>query len=379
MSISSSVYLDYNSTTPVDPRVLEKMLPFFSEKFGNAASRNHRFGWEAEEAVEQAQEQVAALIGANPREITFTSGATEANNLALKGADLENGDQIISCASEHKAVLDPIRSLGEKIEKTFLAPQENGYLNLDRLSESISLKTKMITVMSANNETGVIQPIAAITEMARRAGALSMTDATQTVGKVPLDVKELCVDLMSFSAHKMYGPKGVGALYIRCKSKVEMETQIEGGGHQRGLRSGTLNVPGIVGFGAAAELCKNEMDEEGKRLKLLRNKLENGLLKISGTKVNGTRENRMPHVTNISFENVIGEKLTIALNDVAVSHGSACTSATTEPSHVLKAMGISDELALSSLRFSLGRFTTEEEIDFAIRRIGEVVSQLRSN
>lgn len=381
MSPMRSVYLDYNATTPVDPRVLEQMLPYFNEKFGNAASKNHRFGWEADEAVERAREQIAELIGAAPKEIAFTSGATEANNLALKGVvanSSKNTDRIVSCTSEHKAVLDPVKGLEGKISSTFLPVRKDGVLSLDQLLSNISVNTILVAVMLANNETGVIQPVKNISEIAKEHGALFMTDATQAFGKIPVDVDELGIDLLSFSGHKMYGPKGVGALYIRSNPKVEIKAQIDGGGHERGRRSGTLNVPGIVGLGMACELCKQEMKEESRRLGSLRDKLEQGVLKLSGTNRNGSIENRMSHVTNISFENLEGEQLTLGLNDIAVSHGSACTSATMEPSHVLKGMGLSDELAMSSLRFSLGRFTTEEEIDFTIQRVTQVVNQLRN-
>lgn len=380
MSPPPTVYLDYNATTPVDPRVLEQMLPYFNSKFGNSASKNHRFGWEAEEAVEVAREQVASLIGAKPKEIVFTSGATESNNLALKGTiDLRNEGHFVSCATEHKAVLDPISELlGQGVSSSILPVDKEGILLMDQLEQGINPATNLVSVMLANNETGVIQPVREIAEIARKSGSLFMTDATQAAGKVPVDVDALGIDLMSFSGHKMYGPKGVGVLYVRGNSKVKIKAQLNGGGHERGMRSGTLNIPGIVGMGMACEICKEEMKEEASRLGSLRDNLENGLLKLPSTSRNGAIEGRLSHVSNISFEGLEGQQLILGLNDIAVSLGSACTSAIVEPSHVLKAMGISDVLAMSSLRFSLGRFTTEEEIDFTIRRVTEVVSQLRN-
>ncbi|MEP5611151.1 MAG: IscS subfamily cysteine desulfurase [Cyclobacteriaceae bacterium] len=379
MSSVRRVYLDNNATTPVDPRVLEEMLPYFNEKFGNAASRNHAFGWEAEESVQHAREQVAHVIGANPKEIIFTSGATESNNLAIKGVaqrNAENGNHIITCSTEHKAVLDPANRLQESgLDVTYLNVNSEGLIDLAELERAITDQTILITIMYANNETGVIQPIEEISQVAKRHNVIFMTDATQAVGKIPVDVKNLDVDLMSFSSHKLYGPKGVGVLYVR--SKVKLAAQIEGGGHERGMRSGTLNVPGIVGMGKACELCSSEMQEEERRLRPLRDKLEEAVLKISRTNRNGHSSERLAHVSNISLEDVDGEKLLLSLHEIAVSQGSACTSATFEPSHVLRAMGISDELAFSTLRFGLGRFTTEEEIDFVIEKIEMAVSQLR--
>ncbi len=374
------VYLDNNATTPVDPRVLEEMLPFFNERFGNAASRNHAFGWEADEAVQHAREQVAELIGASPKEIIFTSGATEANNLAIKGiVDLsgEESKHVISCQTEHKAVLDPLHQLEiAGVQVTYLPVDQDGLIDLAELEKKITNQTVLISLMYANNETGVIQPIKEIAALANKYNVPFMSDATQAVGKIPLDVDELGIDLMSFSAHKMYGPKGVGALFV--KKGVKISSQIDGGGHERGMRSGTLNVPGIVGFGKACELCQQQMSDDEKRLKKLRDQLEQQLLQLSGTHGNGHNEQRLSHVSNLSFEGLDGEKLLLSLNEIAVSQGSACTSATVEPSHVLRGMGVSDELAFASLRFGLGRFTTKEEIDFAIEKIRSSVIELRT-
>lgn len=368
-------YLDNNATTPTDPRVVEEMLPYFHEKFGNASSRNHAYGWEAQEAVDHAREQVADLIGAKPNEIIFTSGATESNNLALKGL-LNEGDHLITCATEHKAILDPAGSLVTNgIEVDILPVQSDGSLVLNQLQNALSNHTRLVSMMLANNETGCIQPIKELSGIAHSNQALFHTDATQAVGKIPVDVVELGIDLMSFSSHKMYGPKGVGALYI--KKEVKIQPILEGGGHERGIRSGTLNVPAIVGFGMACELCKQAMNDEAKRLGQLRDKLEQSLLSIEDTQLNNNSENRLPNVTNIAFSGVDGERFLLSLNGLAVSQGSACTSAVVEPSHVLKAMGVSDELAYSSLRFSLGRFTTEDEIDFAIQKVKTAVNKLR--
>ncbi|MEQ9405688.1 MAG: IscS subfamily cysteine desulfurase [Cyclobacteriaceae bacterium] len=373
------VYLDNNATTPMDPRVLDTMLPYFKEKFGNAASRNHVFGWQAEEAVQQAREQVANLTGARSREIVFTSGATEANNLAIKGvaeAYYKKGNHIITCLTEHKAVLDPIRSLGESgFRLTHLSVNSEGLINLDELADAITDQTILICIMYANNETGVIQPIKEIAQLAKRNETLLMTDATQAVGKIPINVRNSGIDMMSFSAHKFYGPKGAGGLFVR--DSVQLSAQLEGGGHERGVRSGTLNVPGIVGMGKACELAQQEMKVDEQKLRALRDQLETSLLKIPETSRNGSLEDRLSHVTNISFHRVDGERLLLSLNDIAVSQGSACTSATLEPSHVLKSMGVSDELAHSSIRFGLGRFTTREEIEYTIQRVTEVVNQLR--
>ncbi|WP_425390744.1 cysteine desulfurase family protein [Ekhidna sp.] len=360
-------YLDNNATTPTDPRVVNEMLPYFSEKYGNASSRNHAYGWEAKEAVDHAREQVADLIGANPNEIVFTSGATESNNLALKGL-LNEGDHFITCATEHKAILDPAESLNTKgINVDILPVQSDGLLEIKTLKKAISDNTRLVSIMMANNETGCIQPIKELSTITHSNQVLFHTDATQAVGKMPVEVNDLGIDLMSFSSHKMYGPKGIGALYIRKGSKVQ--PLIEGGGHEQGIRSGTLNVPAIVGFGKACELCKQEMEEEARRINILRDKLEQSLLSIDGAQLNGGIENRLPNVTNIAFSGVDGERLLLSLNGVAVSQGSACTSAVVEPSHVLKSMGIPDQLANSSLRFSLGRFTTEDEIDFTIQKV----------
>lgn len=376
------IYLDNNATTPMDPRVLEAMLPYFNDKFGNAASRNHAFGWSAEEAVDYAREQVAKLINASPKEIIFTSGATESNNLALKGIFemyARKGNHIITVNTEHKAVLDSckhIEKLGGKV--TYLEPAVDGLINLEDLEKAITPETIVISVMYGNNEIGVLQPIEEISAIARKHGILFHSDATQAVGKVPVDVQAQNIDLMSFTAHKMYGPKGVGALYVRRKNpRVKVTAQIDGGGHERGMRSGTLNVPGIVGFGKACELCMNEMESEAQRLSKMRDRLESELLKIEESYVNGSVEHRLPHVTNISFKHVEGEGLMMGIKDLAVSSGSACTSASLEPSYVLKNLGLDDDLAHSSLRFGLGRFTTDEEIDYAIDHVRTAVNKLR--
>ncbi|MFD2163190.1 IscS subfamily cysteine desulfurase [Paradesertivirga mongoliensis] len=376
------IYLDNNATTPMDPRVLEAMIPYFTQKFGNAASRNHPFGWAAEEGVDYAREQVAKLIGANEKEIIFTSGATEANNLALKGVFemyKDKGNHIITCTTEHKAVLDACKHI-EKLgaEVTYLQVKSDGLIDLQELENAITDKTILVAIMYGNNEIGVIQPIKEISAIAHKRGALFFTDATQAVGKIPVDVNADGIDLMSFSAHKMYGPKGVGALYVRRKNpRVKVTAQMDGGGHERGMRSGTLNVPGIVGFGKACELCQLEMAEESKRLSALRDKLESSLTTLEESYVNGNREYRLPHVANISFKYVEGEGLMMAMKDMAVSSGSACTSASLEPSYVLKSLGLSDDLAHSSIRFGLGRFTTEEEVDFAIEQTKKAVNHLR--
>lgn len=377
------VYLDYNATTPCDERVVEAMLPFFTKHFGNAASRSHPFGWEAEEGVEFAREQVAKLIGAEPKEIIFTSGATESDNLALKGifdAYASKGNHIITVSTEHKAVLDTCRHLEkEGADVTYLSVKPNGLIDIDELESAIKPATILIAVMYANNETGVIQPVKQIGTIAKKHGVLFFSDATQAVGKIPVNVTDDEIDVMSFSAHKMYGPKGVGALYMRRRNpRVRIAAQMDGGGHERGVRSGTLNVPGIVGFGRASELAANEMNAEAERLKKLRNKFEKAIFAIPGTAVNGSMDSRLAHVSNISFGYVDGNALMIALNKtIAVSSGSACTSASPEPSHVLKALGLDDDLAHSSLRFSLGRKTTEEEIDYAIELVTKTVKNLR--
>ena len=376
------IYLDNNSTTPMDPRVLEAMLPYFNEKFGNAASRNHSFGWSAEEAVDYSREQVARLIGSTSKEIIFTSGATEANNLAIKGVYEMYGSQgnhMITVTTEHKATLDACKKV-EKMggEVTYLSPSEDGLINLADLEAAITDKTILITVMYGNNEIGVVQDIKGISAIAKKNGILFHTDATQAVGKIPVDVNEDGIDLLSFTAHKLYGPKGVGALYVRRKNpRVKVTSQMDGGGHERGMRSGTLNVPGIVGFGKACEICQNEMADEAIRLSTMRDRLEKELLTIEEAYVNGNAEHRLPHVANISFKFVEGEGLMMGTKDIAVSSGSACTSASLEPSYVLKSLGLDDELAHSSLRFGLGRFTTNEEIDFAIDHVKTAVNKLR--
>ncbi len=377
------VYLDYNATTPCDPRVVEAMLPYFTEKFGNAASRSHQFGWVAEEAVEIARERVARLVGAETKEIIFTSGATEATNLAMKGVFetyTTKGNHIITTNIEHKAVLDTCKSLENKgAEITYLNVNADGLIDLVELESAIKPTTILISVMYANNEIGVVQQIRKIGEIAKKNAVLFFSDATQAVGKITVNIIEDEIDIMAFSAHKMYGPKGIGALYVRRKNpRVKLKAQLEGGGHERGMRSGTLNVTGIVGFGKACEICMNEMEQEAERIKILRNKLEKSLLQLEETFVNGNQENRLPQVTNISFRHVESQGLMMGFNkEIAVSSGSACTSASIEPSYVLKALGLDDKMAHSSLRFSLGRFTTEEEIDFAAKKVTESVKKLR--
>ncbi len=377
------IYLDNNATTPCDPRVIEAMLPYFFEKPGNAASRSHPFGWEAEEAVDYAREQIAMLIGAEDKEIIFTSGATESNNLALKGAYemySRKGNHIITVETEHKAILDTCRHL-EKMgaEVTYLKVNNEGLISLEELEAAIRPTTILVSVMWANNETGVIQPIREIGAICEKHGVLFHSDATQAVGKIPTFPRQMGIHLMSFTAHKMYGPKGVGALYVsRRNPRVKVTAQMDGGGHERGMRSGTLNVPGIVGFGKAAEIARQSMAEEAERLRRMRDKLENALLQLEETKVNGSLLHRMPHVTNISFKHVEGEGLMMTFNqNIAVSSGSACTSASLEPSYVLVAMGLGDDLAHSSIRFSLGRFTTEEDIDYTIEAVTKGVNHMR--
>lgn len=366
----------------MDPRVLETMMPYFTQKFGNAASRNHSFGWAGEEAVDYAREQVAKLINADPKEIIFTSGATESDNLAIKGVFemyAEKGKHIITATTEHKAVLDAcahIEKLGAEV--TYLNVQEDGLINLEELKAALRPDTIMVAIMYANNEIGVIQPIKEISELTKANGSLFMTDATQAVGKIPVDVKADGIDLLAFTAHKMYGPKGVGVLYVRRKNpRVKVTAQMDGGGHERGMRSGTLNVPGIVGLGKACELCQLEMETDTARIKKLRDKLETELLKVEEAYLNGNKEHRLPHVSNISFKYVEGEGLMMGIKELAVSSGSACTSASLEPSYVLKSLGLDDELAHSSLRFGLSRFTTEAEIDFAIEHVKSAVAKLR--
>ncbi|WEA02528.1 IscS subfamily cysteine desulfurase [Mucilaginibacter sp. SJ] len=376
------IYLDNNATTPMDPRVLEAMLPYFNEKFGNAASRNHAFGWVAEEAVDYAREQVAKLIGASEKEIIFTSGATESDNLAIKGVFemyKDKGNHIITAVTEHKAVLDAckhVEKLGGKV--TYLPVKEDGLIDLAELEAAMTPETILVSIMYGNNEIGVIQPIKEISAIAHKHGALFMTDAVQAVGKIPVDVNADGIDLLALSAHKIYGPKGVGALYVRRKGpRVKVTAQMDGGGHERGMRSGTLNVPGIVGLGKACELCGQEMESEAKRLSALRDKLQSALTVLEESYVNGNVEHRLPHVANISFKYVEGEGLMMAMKDLAVSSGSACTSASLEPSYVLKSLGLSDDLAHSSIRFGLGRFTTEEEVDYAIEVTKKSVTHLR--
>jgi cysteine desulfurase len=377
------IYLDHNATTPMDPRVLEAMIPYFTENFGNAASRNHSFGWHAEEAVDYAREQIAQLIGADPKEIIFTSGATEGDNLGIKGVYemyASKGNHIITCTTEHKAVLDTCKHL-EKLgaEVTYLEVQPDGLVDLKELEAAMRPTTILVAIMYANNEIGVIQPVKEISAIAKKHGALFFTDAVQAVGKIPVDVNADGIDLMAFTAHKMYGPKGVGALYVRRKNpRVKVTAQVDGGGHERGMRSGTLNVPGIVGFGKACELARLEMAADTARISKLRDKLENALKQIDESYVNGNPAHRLPHVSNISFKYVEGEGLMMGFNqDIALSSGSACTSASLEPSYVLKALGLGDDLAHSSLRFGLGRYTTEEQIDFTIKAVTDTVLKLR--
>ncbi len=377
------IYLDHNATTPMDPRVLEAMIPYFTENFGNAASRNHSFGWHAEEAVDYAREQVAKLIGADAKEIIFTSGATEGDNLAIKGVYemyASKGNHIITCTTEHKAVLDTCKHL-EKLgaEVTYLEVQPDGLVDLKELEAAMRPTTILVAIMYANNEIGVIQPVKEIAAIAKKHGALFFTDGVQAVGKIPVDVIADGIDIMAFTAHKMYGPKGVGALYVRRKNpRVKVTAQMDGGGHERGMRSGTLNVPGIVGFGKAAEIARTDMAADTERIYKLRDKLENALKQIDESYVNGNPAHRLPHVSNISFKYVEGEGLMMGFNkDIALSSGSACTSASLEPSYVLKALGLGDDLAHSSLRFGLGRYTTEEQIDFTIKAVTDTVLKLR--
>jgi len=376
------IYLDNNATTPMDPRVLEAMMPYFTEIFGNAASRNHPFGWKAEEAVDYAREQVAALINADEKEIIFTSGSTESNNLAIKGVFemyAAKGNHIITVETEHKAVLDAckhIEKLGAQV--TYLKTNEQGLITLKQVEDAIQTNTVLVSIMYANNEIGVIQPMKEIGALCHSKGILFHTDATQAVGKITVDVIADNIDLLSFTGHKMYGPKGVGALYVRRKNpRVKVTAQMDGGGHERGMRSGTLNVPGIVGFGKACELCKNEMQVDTERIIKMRDRLEKELLVLEESYINGSKEHRLPHVSNMSFKYVEGEGLIMGVKNIAVSSGSACTSASLEPSYVLKALGLDDELAHSSLRFGLSRFTTDEEVDYAINHVKEAVTKLR--
>ena len=383
MSQHRLIYLDNNATTPCDPRVVEAMIPYFYEKHGNAASRSHQFGWEAEDAVDYAREQIAALLNVEDKEIIFTSGATESNNLALKGVFemyARKGNHIITLETEHKAILDTCKHLEKAgAEITYLKVKEDGLVDLADLEAAIKPATILVSVMWANNETGVIQPMREIAQICEKHGVLFHSDATQAVGKIPTHPRQAGIHLMSFTAHKMYGPKGVGGLYVSRKNpRVKVTAQMDGGGHERGMRSGTLNVPGIVGFGKAAEIAKNEMQQDAERLSRLRDKLQNALVQLEETKINGNVDHRMPHVTNISFKHVEGEGLMMTFNQhIAVSSGSACTSASLEPSYVLVAMGLGDDLAHSSIRFSLGRFTTEEDVDFAIKAVTEGVNHMR--
>jgi cysteine desulfurase len=381
--MKTPIYLDNHATTQMDPRVLDAMLPYFTQYFGNAASRNHEFGWVAEQAVDKARKQIADLIGASAREIIFTSGATESDNLAIKGvAEMyaEKGNHIITAATEHKAVLDTCKKLEKNgYRVTYLPVKGDGLIDLDMLRESITDKTILVTIMYANNEIGVIQPVAEIGKICREKGVLFHTDGVQAIGKVPVDVNKDNVDLMSITAHKLYGPKGVGALYVRRKApRVQLTAQMDGGGHERGMRSGTLNVPGIVGLGEACAICQREMPEETKRLRYLRDKLRSKLeAGLDEIYLNGSWEHRLPHSLNLSFAYVEGESLLMGINDVAVSSGSACTSATLEPSYVLKALGLGDDIAHSSIRFGIGRFNTEEEIDYVADKLIDVVRKLR--
>jgi cysteine desulfurase len=380
-SVNLPIYLDNHATTPVDPRVLEEMLPYFGEKFGNAASRNHSFGWAAEEAVETARVGIAQLIGARAEEIVITSGATEGDNLAIKGvaeAHREKGNHIVTAVTEHKAVLDSCRHLEKYgFRVTYLRVQKDGLIDLDDLRRSFGDDTILVTIMAANNETGVLQPIAEIGKLCRERGVVFHTDAAQAAGKIPIDVVAQNIDLLSISAHKLYGPKGVGILFVRSNG-LRLAPMIDGGGHEHGMRSGTLNVPGIVGLGKACEICEQEMPQESCRIAGLRNRLRDKIVSsLDEVYVNGSVEQRLPGNLNISFAGVDGEELLTALDDIAVSSGAACTSAHIEPSYVLKALGLADELAQSSLRFGIGRFNTEAEIDYVAGRVIETVQQLR--
>ena len=376
------IYLDYSATTPVDPRVAAKMIPWLTEHFGNPASRSHAYGWEAEKAVEEAREEVAKLVGADAKDIIWTSGATESNNLAIKGAAHfyagTKGKHIVTVTTEHKAVLDTVKELERQgFEATYLTPQENGLITIEQFTAALRPDTVLASVMMVNNEIGVIQPIAELGEICRAKGVIFHVDAAQATGKMPIDLETLKVDLMSFSAHKTYGPKGVGALYVRRKPRIRLEAQMHGGGHERGLRSGTLATHQIVGMGEAFRLARLEMAEECGRIHKLRDRLMKGLLDIEEVYVNGDLAHRVPHNLNLSFNYVEGESLIMAIKDIAVSSGSACTSASLEPSYVLRALGRSDELAHSSIRFTLGRFTTEQDVDFTIKLLHEKLGKLR--
>jgi len=375
------IYLDYSATTPVDPRVAQKMIPFLTEQFGNAASRSHAFGWEAEKAVEEAREHVAALLNADPKEIIWTSGATEGNNLAIKGAAnfyKGKGKHIVTMKTEHKAVLDTVRELERQgFEATYLDPEQNGLLDLEKFMAALRPDTVLVSVMMVNNEIGVIQPVAEIGEICRTKGIIFHCDAVQAAGKIPIDLQKLKADLLTVTAHKVYGPKGIGALYVRRKPRVRIEPQIHGGGHERGLRSGTLPTHQIVGMGEAFRIAKLEMAAESERIRSLRDRLLNGFKDMEEVYVNGDMQRRIPGNLNVSFNFVEGESLIMGIKDVAVSSGSACTSASLEPSYVLRALGRSDELAHSSIRFTIGRFTTEEEIDYAVKLLRAKIGKLR--
>ncbi|WP_454862510.1 IscS subfamily cysteine desulfurase [Paraburkholderia fungorum] len=375
------IYMDYSATTPIDPRVVDKMIPYLREQFGNAASRSHQYGWDAERAVEEARENVAALVNADPREIIWTSGATESDNLAIKGAAhfyKSKGKHIITVKTEHKAVLDTCRELErEGFEVTYLDVKEDGLIDLEKFKAALRPDTILVSVMSVNNEIGVIQDIEAIGEITREKGIVFHVDAAQATGKIEIDLQKLKVDLMSFSAHKTYGPKGIGALYVRRKPRIRIEAQMHGGGHERGMRSGTLATHQIVGMGEAFRIAREEMATENERIRMLRDRLLRGLSEMEETYVNGDMEKRVPHNLNISFNFVEGESLIMAVKDVAVSSGSACTSASLEPSYVLRALGRNDELAHSSIRFTVGRFTTEQDVDYVINLLKTKISKLR--
>ena len=381
MSLHLPIYLDYSATTPVDPRVAEAMIPYLTEKFGNPASRSHSFGWVADEAVENARAQVAALVNADPKEIVWTSGATESNNLALKGAAhfyADKGKHIITVQTEHKAVLDTVRELERQgFAATYLDPEPDGLIDLEKLKAALRPDTTIVSVMLVNNEIGVIQDIAAIGEICRGKGILFHVDAAQATGKVAIDLQKLKVDLMSFSAHKTYGPKGIGALYVRRKPRVRLEAQMHGGGHERGFRSGTLATHQIVGMGEAFRIAKEEMAAENERIRMLRDRLWQGLSNMEEVYLNGDMDSRVPHNLNVSFNFVEGESLIMAVKDIAVSSGSACTSASLEPSYVLRALGRNDELAHSSIRFTIGRFTTVEEVDYTVKLLHDKIAKLR--
>ncbi len=380
---ATPIYLDYQATTPTDPRVVEAMLPYFTQKFGNPHSRNHSFGWESEQAVERAREQVASIIGADPREVIFTSGATESNNLALKGVmhfHRERKNHLVTCVTEHKCVLDSARHLEmEGIEVTYLPVQPSGLVDLEKLSAAITPRTALVSIMAANNEIGVVQPLAEIGALCRARGVYFHTDAAQAVGKIPLDVEAMSIDLMSISGHKIYGPKGIGALYVRRRPRVRLEAMIHGGGQERGMRSGTLPTPLCVGLGEACAIAKAEMPEEAKRLEALRDRLYRGITgRLPEVYLNGDLEHRLPGNLNLSFAYVEGEGLMMGIKDLAVSSGSACTSASLEPSYVLRALGVDEELAHTSIRFGLGRFTTVDEVDWAVEQVVQAVTRLRA-